>query len=289
MIVDPYSGEELGRRQFGAISQGMINFMPFIYKLHYNLALDSAGMRVLGICALIWTIDCFAGFYLTWPQQRKTRISAIDTSREAVNRNWWQRWQPTWKVRLNSSGYKLDFDLHRASGLWFWLVLFIFAWSSVYMNLGDTVYAWTTRAMFDYKVPSTELPKLSEPVQEPNLNWRQAQAIGEQLMKEQAILHDFTILQVVALRLDRECGIYSYIVRSSRDIQDKQGVPRIFFDANSGELKLLLLPSGQYAGNTVTNWLYALHMANVFVLPYRIFVCIAGFVIALLSVTGVMI
>lgn len=147
------------------------------------------------------------------------------------------------------------------------------------MNLGDTVYAWTTRAMFDYKVPSTELPKLSEPVQDPNLNWRQAQAI----------LHDFTILQVVALRLDRERGIYSYIVRSSRDIQDKQGVTRIFFDANSGELKLLLLPSGQYAGNTVTNWLYALHMANVFGLPYRIFVCIAGFVIALLSVTGVMI
>lgn len=111
MIVDPYSGEELGRRQFGAISQGMINFMPFIYKLYYNLTLDSAGMRVLGICALIWIIDCFTGFYLTWPQQCKTRISSIDTSREAVNRNWWQRWQrwqPVWKVRLNSGGYKLN-------------------------------------------------------------------------------------------------------------------------------------------------------------------------------------
>lgn len=62
MIVDPYTGEELARRQFGEISEGMINFMPFIYKLHYALALGKFGLWVLGICALIWTIDCFVAF-----------------------------------------------------------------------------------------------------------------------------------------------------------------------------------------------------------------------------------
>ena len=41
-------------------------------------------------------------------------------------------------------------------------------------------------------------------------------------------------------------------------------------------------------GNTVSNWLRALHFANVHGwLAYRILVCILGLVITLLSVTGI--
>lgn len=83
--------------------------------------------------------------------------------------------------------------------------------------------------------------------------------------------------------------IHTYVARSSRDIQDRRGTTRVLFDADTGAFKLLLLPSGQYNGNTVTSWLYALHMANVFGLPYRIFVCALGLIIAMLSVTGIII
>ncbi|MGQ0593753.1 MAG: PepSY-associated TM helix domain-containing protein, partial [Gammaproteobacteria bacterium] len=41
--LDPYSGEELGRRRFGDLSQGLINLMPFIYRFHYGLALGEIG------------------------------------------------------------------------------------------------------------------------------------------------------------------------------------------------------------------------------------------------------
>ena len=37
----------------------------------------------------------------------------------------------------------------------------------------------------------------------------------------------------------------------------------------------------------MTTWLIELHMANLFGLPYRIFVCVLGLVIVMLSVTGV--
>ena len=47
------------------------------------------------------------------------------------------------------------------------------------------------------------------------------------------------------------------------------------------------LPTGEHSGNTVTYWLRALHMADVFGLPYRIFVCVLGLIITMLSVTGV--
>ena len=39
IFVDPWTGEELGRRNFGDISEGLINLMPFIWSFHYTLAL----------------------------------------------------------------------------------------------------------------------------------------------------------------------------------------------------------------------------------------------------------
>ncbi len=97
--------------------------------------------------------------------------------------SWWRRWKPAWKIRWAASRYKLNFDLHRANGLWLWPILIVFAWSSVYMNLWDTVYTWTTRAVFEYKAPWTELPKQEKLQQDaniniPRLNWRQAQVVG---------------------------------------------------------------------------------------------------------------
>ena len=98
-----------------------------------------------------------------------------------------------------------------------------------------------------------------------------------------------TVRRPVALRLYREFGIYQYQVETDHEIDDR---PRRYttqgwFDADTGVLRLGLLPRGQYAGNTISNWLYALHMANVFGVPYRIFVCCVGLVVVMLSVTGV--
>ena len=81
--------------------------------------------------------------------------------------------------------------------------------------------------------------------------------------------------------------LYIYTVRSSRDIQDRRGRTRLVFDANNGELKQLQLPTGQHSGVTVTMWLNALHDANVFGLPYRIFVSVLGLLIVMLAMTGI--
>jgi len=51
----------------------------------------------------------------------------------------------------------------------------------------------------------------------------------------------------------------------------------------------LSLPSGQYAGDTVTHWLTSLHMARVFGRPMQVLVCGMGLVVAMLSITGILI
>ena len=285
LFLDPFSGDELGRRLTGeGLPTGMDNLMPFIFRLHYNLSLGEMGAWLLGIAALLWTIDCFVSLYLTLPAITRTNKSVPGSQ---LRRSFLGRWKPAWLVKWQASTYRLNFDLHRAGGLWVWLALLIFAWSSVYMNLHDIVYAPVTRQVFDYPPPYWELPKQETRLKNPAVDWPQAIEIADRLMAEQSQLHGFSIEKPVGLRLDRARHLYIYTVRSSRDIQDRRGRTRLVFDANNGELKQLQLPTGQHSGVTVTMWLNALHDANVFGLPYRIFVSVLGLLIVMLAMTGI--
>lgn len=279
LILDPYTGAELGRRTWGAISQGTINLMPFIYKLHYNLALDDVGMWILGITALVWTLDSFVGFYLTLP--------AFGT--RAASQPWTQRWRRSWSIKWRGSAFRINYDLHRAGGLWLWLALLIFAWSCVYMNLTDTVYQKVMQTVSDFHEPWSDMPTLEQPLESPALSLKEAYRLGRQRFAQTAIEHGFKIEAPVSVWYNADRGFYGLSARSDQDFQDKNGQTRLIIDANTGAQKMLLLPSGQYNGTTITNWLAALHTANVFGMPYRIFVCLLGLSIVTLAVTGVVI
>lgn len=275
LFLDPWTGMELGRRMNTDITQGWINFMPFIYDLHWRLALGAAGFWILGIVAVAWTIDCFVGFYLTLPV--------------AVEK-FWQRWKPAWLIKWRAGAYRLNFDLHRASGLWLWAMLFIFAWSSVMMDMRP-VYEWGTARLFDYRSPTDEFMSMAQHAKAmPRLDWRAAQAAGERLMTREAEHHGFTAGQPLGLGYIPEFGAYQYEVRSSRDVFERApqgGSTAVIFDGDTGVLIELSLPTGERSGNTVESWLYALHMARVFGVPYQIFVCVLGLIVAMLSGTGV--
>ncbi len=282
LLLDPYTGNELARYTWGDPEQGVINLMPFIYRLHYELALGSTGLWILGIVALAWTLDCFAGLFLTLPS-RHCANSALP------RRSFWQRWRVAWHIKWSGGAYRMNYDLHRAGGLWLWVMLLIFAWSSVYMNLWDTVYTWTTRSVIEYHPSWEAIPARSVTNPAPPMSWHQADFLVHRLASEQATRHHVIPLSPVMLGYSADTASYRYQFRSDLDIQDRRGVTELSIDASTGKLLAFLLPRGQYAGNTVTNWLYALHMANVFGMPYRVFICIFGLLIAGLALTGLLI
>lgn len=119
------------------------------------------------------------------------------------------------------------------------------------------------------------------------MEWEQALATGVRRMDELALKEGFYVDKAVSLYHRGSLGIYEYRVHSSRDIDEEGGGTTVYFDLRSGETKDVSLPTGYRSGTTITAWLVALHTAEVFGLPYRIFVCALGVLVAMLSVTGV--
>jgi uncharacterized iron-regulated membrane protein len=288
IYLDPYTGERLGERRWGEVSLARQDIISFLYRLHMTLALPAStgnvGPYMLGVTALVWTIDCLVSFYLTLPLARRKRG-------EKPAKSWWGRWKPAWLIKLNAGAYRVNFDIHRAFGLWTWAMLFVFAWSSVAFNLSE-LYLPVTRALFGYSqaAGTNELPTLSAPLDNPKLDWHEARDIGRALLNEQAHRNGFAIEREEWLTLDREHGVYLLTAHGSLDA-GKGGTTFVAFDADSGELRRAVWPGApvEQTGDVITRWLTMLHMAAVFGVPMQIFVCIMGLVITTLSVTGVFI
>ena len=274
--LDPWSGAELGHRTRADLSEGLINLMPFIYILHYRLAMGDTAMFVFGLVAVVWTIDCFVAFYLTLPPTLA---------------RFRKRWKVAWAIKRHAGFFRFNVDLHRAGGLWLWPMLFIFAWSGVALNIRPA-FEWPMKHLFDYRTraESEALYARHRSTGLRNLDWRAAQARGEALMREQGALHGATIGEPLTLFYDGDANIYSYEARGGRDLFErspKGGTTFVAFDGDDGALIEFSQPTGEHLGNTIEAWMVTLHMARIFGIPYRIFVSLIGLAVAMLAATGV--
>lgn len=274
IAIDPFTGRVLGARRYGDLSQGSINLMPFVYQLHDSLALGETGSTILGIVALLWTIDCFVGAYLTFPARARTRRAAT---------SWLRRWMPSWLLRWRAGGFRLLYDVHRAGGLWPWALMLVIAWSSVSFNLPQ-VYVPVTRVLLGIGV--TPSPHTADPARPPRLDWMAAHDRAVVLMADAARRKDFTVLSERLLFYDSASHRYDYRVLGSLD-PGRTGNTRILMDGDTGALVDLSLPTGQVAGETVTSWIGDIHVADVFGIAMKLALTVTGLGIASLSITGV--
>lgn len=271
VYVDPRSGEIVGHRDRQALLPCAENLMPLLFKLHHSLALPGVfGALLLGAVALAWTLDCFIGAALTLPRAPPR----------------WRRWRAAWGLKLSAGSARATYDLHRAGGLWLWLALLLFAWSSVMFNLNAAVYRPLMALFFEFDDSWSSVPARGDPAEPPRLDWSAAHAAAQRAMADLAQRQGFVVDWEDSLRLNRVQRTYAYLVHSSADLREDSGNTAVLIDADSGVPLGHWLPTGGKAGNTVSNWLGALHMAQVFGWPWRVFVFALGIATALLAVTG---
>ncbi len=84
-------------------------------------------------------------------------------------------------------------------------------------------------------------------------------------------------------------AVYRYGVRSELDIRHRDGSTSVSFDANTSALLGVWLPTGGASGDTFRTWITSLHMAALWGIPFKLFVCVLGLAVAMLSVTGMVI
>ncbi|NYZ16502.1 PepSY domain-containing protein [Azospirillum sp. RWY-5-1] len=288
VFLDPATGEELGRREWGAAWPITTEtFISFLYKLHYSLhipeiaGIDDWGLWFMGIVAAGWTIDCFVGAYLTLPARRRR-------GEGEVPRGWWRRWAPAWKIRTDGSAYRINFDIHRAFGLWTWAMLFILAFTAftlayyreVFMPAMQLVSS-VTPSPFDTRTPTP----LHEPM-EPGIDFPgiigRAQAEAARRGWEEPVGSVF---------FSPNYGLYGVNFHHPGDDHGAAGVgpARLYFDSTDGRYLGDRQPWVGTMADLFVQAQFPLHSGRILGVPGRILVSLMGVVVAALSVTGVVI
>ncbi|MEW6372163.1 MAG: PepSY-associated TM helix domain-containing protein [Pseudomonadota bacterium] len=298
VFLDPVSGAELGKREWGAVWPiTQETFVSFLYRLHYTLhipemwGIDRWGIWLMGAIAMVWMVDCFVGFYLTLPARRQARAALAAGARgkaEPAGKTWWQRWQPAWKVRWQGGSAKLNFDLHRAFSLWTWALLFVLAFTAFSLNLYQEIFypaiskvSQVTPTPFDTR-PMADKQHLVEPLLPmADVIWR-AGGEGQRRGWEDP---------VGGVYYSQEYGIYmvSFFQPGGDHGAGGVGPALLYYDGVDGRLLGERQPWKGTAADIFVQAQFPLHSGRILGLPGRILVSFMGVVVAMLSVTGVII
>jgi uncharacterized iron-regulated membrane protein len=300
VFMDPAGAVELGKREWGAawpITRQTL--VSFLYKLHYSLHLpemwgtDLWGIWLLGGVALLWVVDCFVGFYLTLPARSRPRAApgetaAADGTAAPRNKRWLRRWGPAWRVRWRGGRYKINFDLHRAGGLWTWGLLFTVAFTAFSLNLYREVFlpamslvSDVTPSVFDQRKPSDKHSPITPRVGFEAVLLRASAEAGARNWQEPA----------GSISYAREYGIYSVAFFRAEDAHGAGGVGHreLYFAAEDARLLGERQPWQGTVADIFAQAQFPLHSGRILGLPGRILISVLGLVVALLSVTGVVI
>jgi len=285
VFIDPVSGAELGKREWGAVWPiSKETLVSFLYRLHYSLhipemwGIDRWGIWLMGVIAMVWVVDSFVGFYLTLPPRARTPGA----------RNWWQRWKPAWKVRWSGGGAKLNFDLHRAFSLWTWGLLFVLAFTAFSLNLYREVFypimktvSEVTPTPFDSRVPRD----LHNPI-------LARAAYGEILQRASLEAQRREWKEPAgSIFYSQAYGIYGVSFFKPGDDHGAGGVgPAVlYYDGIDGRLLGDRQPWKGTAADIFVQAQFPLHSGRILGLPGRILISAMGIVVAMLSVTGIVI
>lgn len=286
VFLDPATGRELGRREWGAAWPVTgENLVSFLYVLHYSLhmptlwGIDRWGVWLMGVIAVIWTLDCFVGFGLTLPAKARNATAA---------RGWWPRWKPAWKIKYPASAYRINFDIHRAFSLWLWGLLFILAFTAFSLNLYREVFypvmstiSKVTPTPFDVRAPNALDKPIEAKITYPAV-LETARAEGQR--------RGWTV-PPGSIFYSSPWGIYGVSFFHPGGDHGAAGVgpPILYYDGVNGKFLGDRQPWKGSAADIFVQAQFPLHSGRILGLPGRILISLMGIVVAILSVTGVVI
>ena len=307
VYINPYNGDILGTRDKD--EWAWRNTMWKVFWLHRDLLLGNFGKLLLGVIALLWTINCFIGFYLTLPRTVKKGHAA---HRKTIKKraSVLKRWLPAWKIRRETNTFKLNYDVHHAFGLWLWLMLFVIAWSSVGFNL-QQVYQPMMQVVVGLESREGKESKEKGKSYKPDKSGAQVlpnvmpviNATADIVNKTNSIEYvskqaniaaqnnGVTVQQLLGIRWVAEDNQWQMRFKTDKDIGTDSGASSITVDAATGKVEKVNFGYQSSFGTKADRWLSTLHMGHISHgighLAYQIFLALIGLAVVVLSGTGV--
>ncbi|MDM0115546.1 PepSY-associated TM helix domain-containing protein [Variovorax sp. J22R133] len=290
VYVDPVTLHIQGRRDSTAVSLSRESLMPFLRTVHYSLHIpamwgtDRIGYWIMGSVAFIWLLDSFVALYLTTPRRLRPGVHPGHRPRAV----WWKRWQPAWAIRWRAGGYKLNFDLHRAGGLWVWIAIIVIAFTSFSLNLYREVF-YPVLSLVSKTTPGPYETRPMAPLGariEPTLGFAQVIHVAEAEARRQ----NWT-LPKGGIYYEGRYGFYnvSFFEPGAEHGQGGMGLANLYIDAHDGRILSQNLPWHGTAADVFVQLQFPLHSGRILGMPGRILMSLMGVMVAMLSVTGIVI
>ena len=289
VFVDPVTGGIVGRRDSRAVSLSREHLMPFLRKLHFRLVIppfggtDRWGYWLMGAVALVWLVDSFIGFYLTLPPRSSRLPHAGGDWRARL-----KRWKPAWKIRRSAGSYKLNFDLHRAFGLWTFPIILVIAFTSFSLNLYNEIF-YPVMSLVSKVTPSVASRRPPAPlgtVVIPKYDF----AAVRRIATDEAAKRGWTT-PMGGMFYNARYGFYN-VSFFDRELEGGNGsmvLSNLYIDGADGRLLGENVPWKGTAADVFLQLQFPLHSGRILGLPGRIMMSAMGVIIAMLSVTGIVI
>ena len=273
IALDPATGDIQGKREWGKVSLTRENLLPFLYKLHYSMHIPEGfgiefGMWFMGLIAIAWVVDTLIALWISFPS--------------------WRAWRRSFAFRFQSGGHKLTFDLHRSGAMWVYLLVLMLAITSVSMNLREQVLRPVVSVFSDLS-PSPFASRTPAPPTQPIEPAVSSERVIEQARAEASrrgwtqpagglfVSPEFGIVGVGFFEVDNSHG------------DGGLGNPWLYFDSRTGAPAGADVPGTGSAGDIFLQSMFPLHSGRIIGITGRVLMSIMGVVIAMLSVTGVLI
>ncbi|WP_082591437.1 PepSY domain-containing protein [Duganella sp. Root198D2] len=256
VMLDRYTLEILGERNYGEIGLSRELLMPTLFQLHRYLLAGDVGKTVIGISGLLLTVTSLMGFALWWPKH------TLASLRKSLS------------VRGALASRQFNYSFHRSAGFFMTPVLAVLGFSGLAMNLPDWVRPVVGAVA----------------TLEPNAKMANGPAEGRKPISVATAL-EAAQQRVPQGRLTRVSfgsakTPFEIRMRQPGEVREGDGNTRVSVDAFSGNVLRLRDPLNAAAGDTFLNWQFPLHSGEAFGLVGRVLVSFSGLAPLAFMITG---
>jgi len=247
--IDPFTAEIVSKRLWGQY------LMTWIYDLHYTLLLETPGKWLMALTGLSLLISLISGLYLWWPSHHK--------------------WLTAISLKRNSSKQRLNYDIHKLSGIYSYLVLVTVAVTGIALEIPDYI-----NPVINHFSPIERIikPLSNGSKGDTPISLDQAVAKAQEAFPETPVSWIETP--------DGDTGSIRVNFRQKGEPSQRFPKTNVWIDQYSGNLLSIQNPFKQTGGTQIIHWLHPLHSGEALGLIGRILVSLSGLSLTALIITG---